>query len=122
MFEGLVDAKTLTVYSFRDTVEYYQVRGDVYPFSNDGKDANGQLQLDWPMPFAQVGNEVTDTGGNYWNGANVNAYLYGPYVNMVDVCGRDVLSGSNGIDWGGYAASGDCGTPGYGGAGEMIHC
>jgi hypothetical protein len=116
-FEALVDAKTSTIYSFRDTVEYYQVKGDVYPLSNDGKDKNGQLQLDWPMPFAQVGSEV---GGNYFNGGTVNTYLYGPFVNMVDVCGREVLTGSNEVDWGGDKAGGNCGTPGFGGPGEFV--
>lgn len=119
-FEALVDARTSTIYSLRDTVEYYQAKGDVYPLSNDGQDKNGQLQLDWPMPFSQVGSEITDTGGNYFNEGTVTAYLRGPYANMYDFCGTEALVGSKGVDWGGYGAKGDCGNPGYGNRGQFV--
>jgi hypothetical protein len=119
MFEAYVDAKTSYIYSLRDTVEYFQAKGDVYPTSNDGNGSDGVLQLDWPMPFAQVGSEVTDTGGNYFKGGNQVAYLYGPYVNMADECGAESLTQNGGIDWGGSGKSGDCNTPGYGGAGKL---
>ena len=116
-FEALVDAKTSVIISVRDTVEYFEVKGDVYPLSNDGIGTDGVLQLDWPMPFAIVGMEVTDTGGNYFNVGTSTGYLRGPYVNMIDKCGTDFLSGSNGIDWGGKDAKGDCNHPGFGGLG-----
>jgi hypothetical protein len=58
MFEALVDAKTSRIHSMRDTVEYFEAKGDVYPFSNDGLGTGGVLQLDWPMPYANVGSEV----------------------------------------------------------------
>jgi hypothetical protein len=44
MMEGIVDAKTGKVYSFQDTVDYFQAKGDVYPLSNDGEGADGSLQ------------------------------------------------------------------------------
>ncbi|KAL7519280.1 hypothetical protein ACHAWX_004062 [Stephanocyclus meneghinianus] len=118
MFEAYVDAKTSSIHSIRDTVEYFQAKGDVYPTSNDGTGLDGVLQLDWPMPFAQVGSEVTDTGGNYFKGGNQVAYLNGPYVNMADQCGAESLTQNGGIDWGGSGKDGDCNTPGYGGAGN----
>ena len=120
-FEALVDAKTAVILSVRDTVEYFEAKGDVYPVSNDGLGTDGVLQLDWPMPFAFVGMETTDTGGNYFNLGTWTGFLRGPYVNMVDVCGREFLSGSNGIDWGGKDAKGDCNTPGFGGFGASIN-
>ncbi|KAL3802772.1 hypothetical protein HJC23_007549 [Cyclotella cryptica] len=118
MFEAYVDAKTSSIHSIRDTVEYFQAKGDIYPTSNDGNGLDGVLQPDWPMPFSQVGSEVTDTGGNYFKSGNQVAYLYGPYVKMSDKCGTGSLTQNGGIDWGGAGYGGDCNTPGYGGKGN----
>ena len=65
-----------------------------------------------------VGGEITDTGGNYFNvGSHVATYS-GPYVNMADNCGTDSLSSSNGLDWEGMGAGTNCATPGMGGSGN----
>jgi len=117
MMEGLVDANTGKVYSFKDTVDYFQATGDVYPVSNDGNGNDGILQSKWPMPFMQVGSEITDTGGNYNAGGSKTATLYGPYVNMADNCGSDSLTQTDKIDWGGSGGT-DCTTPGIGGFGN----
>jgi len=117
MMEGLVDANTGKVYSFKDTVDYFQATGDVYPVSNDGNGNDGILQSKWPMPFMQVGSEITDTGGNYNAGGSKTATLYGPYVNMADNCGSDSLTQTDKIDWGGSGGT-DCTTPGIGGSGN----
>eukprot|EP00804_Cyclotella_cryptica_P025583 CCRYP_002822-RB/>CCRYP_002822-RB protein AED:0.06 eAED:0.06 QI:360/1/1/1/1/0.87/8/2594/422 len=119
MFEAYVDAKTSSIHSIRDTVEYFQAKGDIYPTSNDGNGLDGVLQPDWPMPFSQVGSEVTDTGGNYFKSGNQVAYLYGPYVKMSDKCGTGSLTQNGVIDWGGAGYGGDCNTPGYGGKGKF---
>ena len=125
MMEGILDAMTGRVLSFQDTVDYFDARGDVYPFSNDGIGPEGKLQHDWPMPFMQIGNSVTDTGGNFKIAGLQNAKLTGTYVEMRDFCGWGTISGnrqygiaelsqSNGIDWGGSDGT-DCTTPGIGG-------
>lgn len=125
MMEGIVDAVSGEVLSFQDTLDYFQAKGDVYPFSNDGIGAEGDLQQDWPMPFMQIGNKVTDTGGNFYDAGAQTAKLTGPYVEMRDLCGWGQISGnrqygiaelsqSNGIDFGGSSGT-DCTTPGYGG-------
>ena len=121
MMEGIVDAMTGTILSFRDTVDYFEARGDVYPFSNDGEGPEGSLQENWPMPFMQIGNKVTDTGGNFNIAGTQVAKLTGPYVEMRDLCGWGEVDGSrqyaiatliqaNGIDWGGSGGT-DCTTP-----------
>ena len=90
--EGVVDAIMGEVLSFQDMVDYFQGVGNVYPFSNDKIDERGSLQEDWPMPFMQVGNTITDTGGNYDLAGSQTARLKGPYVEMRDFC--DSSSGS----------------------------
>lgn len=124
--EGLVDAISGEVLSFRDTVDYLQAMGDVFPFSNDGIDAKGSLQDGWPMPFMTVGSATADSGGNYDLVGSQTARLSGPYVEMRDLCGTGYtspttfgiaeLTSADGIDWGGMTiASGtDCATPGFG--------
>lgn len=99
IMEGFVDAHTSQVYSFVDKVDYFNAVGSVYPTTNDGQAPDGVVQEDWPMPFMEVGNEVTTTGGNYFNSGVQTARFYGPYVNMADNCGTDSLSGDGGIDW-----------------------
>jgi len=118
MMEAYVNAHTSQVYSFVDTVDYFNnARGSVYPTSNDGEGADGSLQADWPMPYMYVGSQTTTTGGNYEGPGSMTATYRGPYVDMVDNCGTDSLTQSGGINWGGSGGT-DCTTPGFGGAGN----
>jgi len=118
MMEAYVNAHTSQVYSFVDTVDYFNnARGSVYPTSNDGEGADGSLQADWPMPYMYVGSQTTTTGGNYEGSGSMTATYRGPYVDMVDNCGTDSLTQSGGINWGGSGGT-DCTTPGFGGAGN----
>ena len=66
----------------------------------------------------EIGNKVTDTGGNFDIAGTQVAKLTGPYVEMRDLCGWGEVDGSrqyaiatliqaNGIDWGGGT---DCTT------------
>ena len=115
--EGLVDAKTGEIYSFIDMVHYFEAKGGVYPISNDKRDANGIEQPGWPMPYMYVGNEMTDTGGNYFKSGSVEAIFKGDYLVIEDDCGNYGLSDSGGIDWGTSTGT-NCRTPGAGGKGN----
>jgi hypothetical protein len=88
--EGIVDAVTGEVLSFVDTVDYLQAVGDVYPFSNDGKDQGGSLQDAWPMPFMKVGTSdpatFTSTGGNFDLVGTQTGKLSGKYVEVSRMC------------------------------------
>lgn len=86
--EGIVDAVTGEVLSFVDTVDYLQAVGDVYPFSNDGKDQGGSLQDAWPMPFMKVGTSTTftSTGGNFDLVGTQTGKLSGKYVEVSRMC------------------------------------
>ena len=100
VMEGLVDAQSGEVYSFVDKVHYLKSKGGVFPISNDNLSSDEIQQSGWPMAYMTVGNEVTDTGGNYLNTGSVTASFNGPYVLISDRCGSSSLSGSNGLDWG----------------------
>lgn len=48
MLQGYVDAVNGKVYSFIDTVDYFEAKGNVYPKHNDDlTDPDGKLQDDW---------------------------------------------------------------------------
>lgn len=100
VMQGLVNAHTGEVYSFLDKVHYFQSKGGVYPISNDQRFPDGLQQDGWPMPHMYVGNEITDTGGNYFNAGSITASFSGPYVLINDRCGSSSLSGGEGLDWG----------------------
>ncbi len=124
-YEALVDAQSGEVLSFEDTNDYAtarEVKGGVYPVTNDGVNPDGVEQAGWGMPFATVtttgGNVTTDQGGNVAPvDGNISGGLSGQYVKMSDSCGTASLSSSANLDFG--ASSGtDCTTPGVGGAGN----
>eukprot|EP00804_Cyclotella_cryptica_P000077 CCRYP_013734-RC/>CCRYP_013734-RC protein AED:0.05 eAED:0.05 QI:386/1/1/1/0.62/0.55/9/209/1800 len=117
VMEGLVDAQSGQIYSFVDKVDYFQAKGGVYPISNDKRFPDGVQQPGWPMPYMYVGNELTDTGGNYFQSGSVTASFNGKYVLIKDNCGSSSLSGSGGLDWGTSGGT-DCTTPGVGGSGN----
>ena len=99
VMEGLVNAETGEIYSFIDKVHYFESKGGVYPISNDQRFPDGLQQNGWPMPYMYVGNEITDTGGNYFQTGSVTASFNGPYVVVSDNCGSSSLSGDGGLDW-----------------------
>jgi hypothetical protein len=123
-WEALVDAHSGELLAFEDTNHYAtsrEVKGGVYPVSNDGIVPDGVEQAGWPMPFEELANAggpiTTDSGGNaYCADGNVTANMSGPFVNMFDNCGAASLTGTN-VDWG-TSGGDDCTTPGFGGAGN----
>ena len=116
-WELLVDAKSGEILANEDTNHYAEAKGGVQPVTNDGVVPDGIEYAGWPMPFMEVGSQITDTGGNFTAAGSQTARFYGPYVNMADNCGTDSLTQSNGIDWGTSGGT-DCTTPGFGGAGN----
>ncbi len=123
-WEALIDAHSGELLSFEDTNHYAtsrEVKGGVYPVSNDGIAPDGVEQAGWPMPFEELANAggpvTTDSGGNaYCVDGDVTANMSGPFVNMFDNCGAASLTGTD-IDWG-TSGGDDCVTPGFGGAGN----
>jgi len=115
-FEGLVDAHTGELLSFRDTNHYAtrHVVGGVYPESNDGVGPEGTEQLGWPMPYADLGSRFTDGNGNFpgeYTGP-ASTSLDGLYITMDDNCGNidESSNGTDDIDFGGSGGD-DCTTP-----------
>jgi hypothetical protein len=95
-FEALVDAHDGELLAFEDQNHYAttrRVQGGVYPYSNDGIDAQGTEQPGWPMPFADLENAgdayFTDAGGSLLAcvDGTVTTTLSGLYVDIADNCG-----------------------------------
>eukprot|EP00956_Cyclotella_meneghiniana_P007098 scaffold9650_cov50-Cyclotella_meneghiniana.AAC.3 len=80
--EGLLDAQSGEVYFFIDKGHYLESKGGVFPISNDNLSSDGIQQSGWPIAYMNVGNEVTDTGGNDLNTGSVTigAHLVAPTV------------------------------------------
>ncbi len=125
-WEGLVDAHSGELVAFEDHNHYAttrEVKGGVYPVSNDGTAPDGVEQAGWPMPFDALatggGTVVTDSGGNapLCVDGSITSSLAGPFVRMSDSCGAIGLSGAGSLDFGTSGGT-DCATPGFGGAGN----
>ncbi|MEO1085642.1 MAG: endopeptidase, partial [Acidobacteriota bacterium] len=116
-WEVLVNAHTGEILANQDLNHYAEAKGGVQPVTNDGVVPDGVEVAGEPMPFMEVGSQITTTGGNYTLSGSQTARFYGPYVNMADNCGTDSLTQSGGIDWGTSGGT-DCTTPGFGGAGN----
>ncbi len=122
-WEALVDAHTGELISFQDTNHYAEVKGGVYPVTNDGIAPDGVEQPGWPMPFDNLthsgGTATTDSGGNIPGGVSGTrtSTLSGQFVRMNDNCGAISLSSTGDIDFG-TSGGDDCTTPGFGGAGN----
>lgn len=90
-----VDAHSGSVIACYDDTRYEQIRGGVYPLSNDGVGAEGVEQPNFPMPFA----DYTVAGGavNYSGdeglyscsspAATVRTTLNGKFIRVSDGCG-----------------------------------
>jgi len=120
-WELLVGAYDGQVLAHQDTNQYAEIKGGVYPVSNDGVLPDGIELAGWPMPFQDVTdgitNQTADTGGNVTLGGNLTATFNGPYVSIFDNCGAASLTQAGGVDWGASAGT-NCTTPGFGGGGN----
>ncbi len=103
--------------------EARNVKGGVYPISNDGMLPDG-VEIDgWPMPFADVthtgGTATTDAGGNVEGvTGNMTTALSGPYININESCGAiSETSAAGDLDLGTSGGT-DCTTPAGGSAGN----
>jgi hypothetical protein len=92
--EGLVDAQMGKIYSFIERVHYLHAKGGVYPISNDERNPDGVEQSGWLMPYMCVGDETTDTGGNFFLSGGGMASFDGPYVKIGDRRRRRQCRGS----------------------------
>ncbi len=115
---GKVDAVTGELIALYDDAKYSQVRGGVYPLSNDGQGWEGTEQPGWPMPYANVTmGETTATASasglfECAAGSSATTALTGPYVQLDDICGSATQTGAceSGIDFG-QGPGTDCVVP-----------
>jgi hypothetical protein len=112
-----VDSHSGKILAGEDQNQYAEVKGGVFPVTNDGIVPDGIEQAGWPMPFADTNLGTTGTGGNVAGSGNVTVDFFGTYVNINDNCGTSSLTQSNNVDWGTSGGT-DCTTPGFGGAGN----
>ncbi len=89
-----VDAGTGEVVTFDDSAKYAQVKGGVFPVSNDGQCEDGCEQPSFPMPFADVaigGPPQTANDMGLFDcspsGGTATTTLAGPYFRVNDNCG-----------------------------------
>lgn len=117
-WEGSVDAHTGAVVSFENTDRYAQVKGAVYPLSNDQFCPSGCEQPSYPMPYAAltVGDHPqTANGSGLYEcapGEVAATSLAGANVHVNDTCGpieASALCGAD-LDLGGGAGT-DCDVP-----------
>lgn len=111
--EALIDAHDGTIYSFKNKIDLLQIRGSVFPTSNDGLLPDGVIMHKWPMPYMTVTDALgrkftTDHGGSapLVGDESVTISFVGPYVRMNDACGVSELKGSWDLDWGTSIGSG----------------
>jgi hypothetical protein len=91
---GKVDAVTGEILAFYDDHRYSQVKGGVYPASNDQQCPLGCEQPNFPMPYADVDIDGVDLVANDMGvfecspmGGTATTNLIGPYVRINDNCG-----------------------------------
>ncbi|MEM7588120.1 MAG: hypothetical protein AAF560_32330 [Acidobacteriota bacterium] len=118
-YDGAVDAHTGEIVELRDTLHYQNprnVKGGVYPFSNDGIPPNGNEVAGYPMPFANVthdgGTATADAGGNVFGvTGTMTTDLSGPFIRIDDFCGEISESSADGDLDLGTSDGTDCTTP-----------
>ncbi|HEX4825425.1 MAG TPA: choice-of-anchor J domain-containing protein [Candidatus Polarisedimenticolaceae bacterium] len=123
---GLVDARDGTIVAFFDVNEYAQVKGGVFPVSNDGNAPDGIEKPAYPMPFADITigastSFATDMGFFTCSpgGSTATTNLSGRYVNVVDTCGPISQSIACDADLDvGVSAGTDCTVPAGASAGD----
>ncbi len=91
---GMIDAHSGAVLAFYDDNKYAQVKGGVYPESDDQICPSGCEQPNFPMPFANLnvgGTPQTANTAGYFDcspgGATATTTLNAPYVYVHDNCG-----------------------------------
>ena len=124
---GAIDARTGSVLAFFDDDKYAQLKGGVFPVSNDGDCVGLGCELPgFPMPYADVmigrKRQTTDDMGMFTCGKgskSTTTNLLGPYVRMTDRCGYINESGncSSDVDLGTSAGT-DCTVPAGHNAGD----
>ncbi len=95
-----IDATTATVLSLFDDTRYEQIKGGVFPLSNDGLGTEGVEQPGLPMPYAEFtidngGEQFSDDFGNIQcQTGTVRSKLAGQYIRVSDACGAINEAGS----------------------------
>jgi len=91
---GKVDAVTGAILALYDDIRYAQVKGGVFPMSQDGSGFDSVEQVGFPMPYVNVTvNGVPATAGDMGGfdcssaGATATTALAGPYLRVNDACG-----------------------------------
>ncbi len=118
-YQGAVDAHTGTVIAFWDTYhaqDARNIKGGVYPLSNDGIGVDGVEVPGYPMPFADVnhvgGVSTADSGGNVLDVSGpMTTELAGPFVAVDDFCGAVSETSDDGDLDLGTSGGIDCDTP-----------
>ncbi len=119
VWEGLIDAGSGDLLSLRDLGQYAQVKGGVFPVSNDGVCPSGCEQGNLPMPWADITiGANSQTAGSMGGfsctppGSSAVTTLSGPYVRVQDTCGAVSVSTTCGSDLDLGSSSGtDCAVP-----------
>jgi hypothetical protein len=122
LWEVMVDAHSGEVIAFQDKNNYAdEITGGVYPVTSTEicptPGTCGEMQSDWPMPFADTGlaapNNYTNSAGVFdYTGGTATTTLSGRFVNISDTCGGVSESGGSSIDMGGANGDHDCTTGG----------
>lgn len=117
-WEAIVDAETGELLGFQDLNQYVkkQIKGGVYPVSNDGIPPDGVEQAGFPMPFADTGlpapNNYTNSAGLFeWTSGTVTTTLNGRYIRIADQCGSISESSTTGDVDLGTSGGTDCTVP-----------
>ncbi|MDH3402348.1 MAG: hypothetical protein OEP45_01935 [Acidobacteriota bacterium] len=118
-YEAAVDAHSGELLAFWDTNSYQtarNIRGGVFPVSNDGLPPDGVEAAGFPMPYADVthsgGTATADSGGNVVGvTGDMTTALAGPFIRMNDNCGPIVeTSPADDLDLG-VSGGTDCVVP-----------
>ena len=117
---GKIDARSGRILAFYDDDQYSQVKGGIYPSSNDQNCSDlGCEKAGYAMPYANVTiakkATATDDYGNFVCGKgskNSSVALSGPYIMVVDQCGGSPISGNctGDLDFGTSTGT-DCTSP-----------
>ena len=103
-WEAAIDAHTGEPLRFEDTNHYGAVRnvkGGVFPVSNDGAAPDGVEVPGYPMPYVNVthdgGTTTSDGGGNVFGATGtMSTTLTGPFLRITDGCGAVNESSADG--------------------------